>query len=79
MKDSEEFWKMREQEVKEALRAFEGEWAPRAKIAHALGRKRLNPLDLAALRVLEVTGQIEVEKRPDPRPIGFITLYRLKG
>ncbi|MBI1864049.1 hypothetical protein HYS03_02470 [Candidatus Woesebacteria bacterium] len=53
-----------------------GEWMKRSEIAKGLGRKRLTGSHLTALAILEERKLIEVEKRPDNRPIGLIFFYR---
>jgi hypothetical protein len=63
--------------VLEALRKA-GDWTPRSQLASTLGRKRLNTTDLEALAVLEATGRIEVDRRADNRPIGYMVYYRVK-
>lgn len=69
---------MREQLVLDVLRKHATSWITRSDLAAGLGRKRLNTLDLQALTSLEITGKIEVERRPDPRPVGFVAYYRIK-
>lgn len=70
---------VRQTEVLTVLRGQGDKWIGRTELAKALGRKKLNPLDLQALAVLETVGQIEVERRPDTRPAGFVAYYRVKA
>jgi hypothetical protein len=69
---------MRERQVIEALQKAGDQWIGRSSLAKLLGRNKLYPLDLEALAVLEATGRIEVDRRPDPRPAGYVALYRIK-
>ena len=54
-------------------------WISRHQLAIKLGRKQLNQLDIVALTVLESTHQIEVERRPDPRPVSIVYYYRINS
>ena len=70
---------MREQQVLDVLRqSVDKAWVGRSELAGALGRKRLNQGDFEALAALEAKGMIEVDKRPDTRPIGYQMFYRVK-
>ena len=69
---------MRERQVYEALRKAGEKWVKRSELAKLLGRDRLYQLDLEALATLEAKGQIEVERRPDPRPSGYVAFYRAR-
>lgn len=69
---------MRERQVLDALQQEANVWINRVELAKRLGRKRLNQGDFEALAALQARGVVEVEKRPDPRPIGYITYYRVK-
>lgn len=66
---------MRTAQVLTLLLQQGGEWTC-DQIAHGLGRKRLNTLDLNALARLQASGRIIAEQRPGPRPVGYITVYR---
>ena len=70
----------RQSQIVEALRKQKaGEWIGRAALAQALGRNRLNQLDLESLAALEALGGIEVNREPDARLAGFVMKYRAKG
>lgn len=71
---------MREGQVLDALRNAGDKWVGRSELARLLGREkgRLYPLDLEALAALEATGQIDVERKPDARPAGYVALYKAK-
>ena len=69
----------RVENVLNALRSSETEWVSRRVLAEKLGRRQLNQLDVAALTLLEAQGQIEVERRPDPRPVAVVYYYRVKA
>jgi hypothetical protein len=62
-----------------AIESSESEWLTRNKIAQRLGKRRLNPYEVALLGVLKEQGLIEVEKRDDPTPIGYRYEYRVKN
>ena len=67
----------REEKVLTAINSQSG-WVSRSELARLLGRTRLNQLDLQALTALEVKQIIEVDRRPDARPVGFVLFYRSK-
>ncbi len=69
---------MREGQVLEALRKSGDQWVKRSELAKLLGRDRLYQLDLEALAALEAKKQIEVERKPDARPSGYVAYYRAK-
>jgi hypothetical protein len=61
------------------LRQSPQDWLSRSGIASRLGRKRLNPFDLAAIQLLLERGQIEARKEKEvPGIIGFAYEYRIK-
>jgi hypothetical protein len=66
-------------QVINVLRSRNGDWLSRSQLAQGLGRRQLNQLDITAITLLEERGQIEVERKPDPRPAGVVFRYRVKG
>jgi uncharacterized membrane protein len=54
------------------------DWATRAEIARALGKRRLNPYELAALDLLVERGQIITQQEKMPGAIGFQWQYKVK-
>jgi predicted transcriptional regulator len=68
-----------EEQTRQLLTALsEEKWTSRAELAKLLGKKRLNPYEVAALDMLTAQGQIEAEKRPAIGPIGYQWFYRRK-
>jgi hypothetical protein len=65
------------EKILEILRQTPREWVSRSAIAEKLGRKRLNPYDLAALTVLAEKGQIKEKREKMPGYIGFQWVYRI--
>lgn len=62
----------------EAIRGSKAEWLTRAMIAQHLGKRRLNPMEIALLEMLNGLGMIEIAIRDDPRPVGYRYEYRVK-
>lgn len=61
----------------QALRSAR-EWMNRKAIAHAIGKRRLTPYDLALLELLVSQGKVEVEKRDYDSVIPYQWVYRAK-
>ncbi len=61
----------------DAVASFD-QWVSRGELAKHLGKKRLNPHEVAALDLLVERGQLEAEKRSAPGPIGYQWVYRVR-
>lgn len=55
-----------------------GEWLNRRDVAQAMGKKQLNPYDIAILQVLAAQGLIETDRKDNNSPVGWEWVYRAK-
>lgn len=66
-----------EKQLLEALRPASGEWLSRSEIAGRLGKRRLNPTDIAILSMLAQVKKIEEREVPTNAPSGRRFEYRI--
>ncbi len=61
------------------LRQYSGNdhWLSRSDIADLIGKKRLNPYEVAAIDLLAENGLIERTREQMPGPIGYQWKYRV--
>jgi hypothetical protein len=64
------------QQLLDVFKDAGGEWLSRGQIARLLGKKRLNPAELAALETLIKEGRIEAVEKATNAPSGVVWMYR---
>lgn len=55
------------------------DWMNRRAIAEALGKKQLNPYDIAILQILTAQELIEIRRQDNNSPVGWEWQYKAKG
>ncbi len=64
--------------LSQALQTTPDSFVSRAEVAKRIGKKQLSAREVAALDFLVEVGRAEVQKVPDPRPIGYRFEYKHK-
>jgi hypothetical protein len=62
--------------ILEILRGAEGEWMSRSEIAEKLGKKVLNPGEMAYMEIMELNNLIESKTSDARTPTGWQWVYR---